>query len=170
MFKSGKCTIGLEAPKEKCYSVMKKPSLELAKKMYLSEDESIKAYALEHYEKEELEELWFPESWEEIGVEEVDYMKSSSGKVKRLRISAFLSDVEYKYAESLDRIIYLLGMRDEYRRVERFTKEGSVHVVTYMSQEGFMFATPFFFRKESTRDAFEKNFKKELESFYKLYE
>lgn len=41
-------------------------SLETAKQMYFSENQALKAFALENYRKEELEKKEFPKTWEEL--------------------------------------------------------------------------------------------------------
>ena len=41
-------------------------SIETAKKMYLSNDESIKQFALDNYTEEQLKKKEFPKSWEEL--------------------------------------------------------------------------------------------------------
>ena len=55
-------------------------SLETAKQMYFSENQALKAFALENYSKEELEKKGLPKTWEEL--EEVKgYYTSNISKI-----------------------------------------------------------------------------------------
>jgi len=136
-------------------------SLETAKEMYKSDVPSIKQFALDNYDEEELKKLDFPKSWEDLKQVEGDWIDINSN----IQIVRFYTDDENKniipkgLGQSVLDLIQLLQVRDRYREIEGFN---GVRVCN-------RFETNFGFSKMETLDKFKENFKEQLESVSKLY-
>lgn len=63
-------------------------SLETAKQMYFSENQALKAFALENYSKEELEDKGFPKTWKQLKKIE-GYYTNSFSQICRIDYATF---------------------------------------------------------------------------------
>jgi len=141
-----------------------KLTIETAKKMYKSDDESIKAFALDNYRKEVLEEKEFPSSWEDLEGVCGEYIDNDSTIESYIPlVTPFIRNqnvIPKGLGQPILDLIKLLQLRDRYRDIEGFILGGSI---------SYYVSDMFSFKKQETRDLFKENFKEEIESIDKLY-
>ena len=143
-------------------------SLETAKEMYKSDIPSIKQFALDNYHEEELKQLDFPKTWEDLRNVSGDYIDDCS-RIWSLEIEeAFKTNkntIPDGLGQSVLDLIQLLQVRDRYRKIEGYTfrKYNVCDPITDMGRNMFGFSN------RKTADKFEENFKEQLISVSKLY-
>jgi len=141
-------------------------SLETAKEMYKSDIPSIKQFALDNYHEEELKQLDFPKSWEDLKRVKGEFIDSDSN-IHGVRFHSTDDDNKDIIPEGLGQsvldLIQLLQVRDRYREIEGFNGVNLRH--------NFDSITPsmFGFTNVETFHTFIENFKEQLESVSKLY-
>ena len=139
-----------------------KLTLETAKEMYKSDIPSIKQFALDNYNEEELKQLQFPKTWEDLGCVSGEYIDEESDLKNLFSIT---SNVFYRniipkgLGQSVLDLIQLLQVRDRYREIEG-----------YKPIDDYGFNAIFSFSKAETTKLFVNNFKEKIKSVDKLYE
>ena len=141
-------------------------SLETAKEMYKSDIPSIKQFALDYYNEEELKQLDFPKTWEDLRNVSGDYIDDCS-RIWSLEIEeAFKTNkntIPDGLGQSVLDLIQLLQVRDRYRKIEGF-KGSSVEPKFHCFNRSI-----FGFKYFETLEEFKKNFEEKLISVSKLY-
>jgi len=146
-------------------------SLETAKQMYFSENQALKAFALENYRKEELEKKEFPKTWEELesvdgyyitAIADVKYTKTSQIGNKNKDI--FKTEEQAKAAIAMAQLSQLMHVYNDgwiSDWSDSNSKKYTIEIFRECVYSNYYFETKKFlaFKTSEIRDEFLKNFK-----------
>lgn len=146
-------------------------SLETAKQMYFSENQALKAFALENYRKEELEKKEFPKTWEELEringtylTIEGNLIHANDFEAKIFNKNIFKTEEQAKAAIAMAQLSQLMHVYNDgwvANWSDSNSKKYTIEIFGECVYSNYYFETKKFlaFKTSEIRDEFLKNFK-----------